>query len=294
MGYAEMVPSLRLPTTHDATDIIRVYLRVPPGRTISARYLEAQGRYTLLFPPGTRADRVEYLRYRHEDGELRETPVDVRGTLIGARGEQRFHTLRPVSGKPFAPLLGWSWPANDMAARREATDRLVALAARVGTPLDAPPLSGDQLRALQHLNDCAKCHLANHRRAVSIDDAPLPRRETDAAGFYVPLTALHSEVAVAATRPRDLNAADPFVEIRCGEQPARLVQDGDWIWYRCPDGDVPVGRRNIRAALAARDDYTAAVCRSRRYLHDHMDAAARAAFAAAFEECGNAPDRIER
>jgi hypothetical protein len=286
MGYAEMVPSLRLPTTHDATDIIRVYVRVPPEHWISAHYLKAQGRRTLLFPAGTRADRVESMRYRTDRGEFRETPMDVRGTLIEADGAPRFHCLRPESGKPLAPLLGWSWPANDPAAREEATRRIMALASRVGTPIDGPPLSGNALRALGRLNDCAHCHIANHRHETSVDAAPFPRRETDASGFYVPLSVLHSEVALAATRPLDPNAGDPYVDVRCGTEPARLVHDGDWIWYRCADGRVPVGRRDVRAALAAGDSYTEEVCRSRRYLHEHMDRAARQAFAASFRECG--------
>jgi hypothetical protein len=286
MGYAEMVPSLRLPTTHDATDIIRVYLRLPARSRISAHYLADQNRYTLLFPPGTRADRVESLRYRDDQGELRETPVDVRGTLIETSGEQRFHTLRPTNGKPAAPLLGWSWPAGDTAAREEATRRIVAFAEHAATPLDSPPLSGSALRALRRLSDCTRCHVPNHRRASSTDQAPLPRRETDGAGFYVPLTVLESQVAVAATRPLDLNADDPFVHVRCGEEPARLAHEGEWTWYRCADGSVPIGRRDVRAALAAGDAYTKAVCRSRRYLYDHMDAAAREAFAPSFEECG--------
>jgi hypothetical protein len=286
MGYAEMVPSLRLPTTHDASDIVRVYLRVPPGHSISARYLENQERYTLLFPAGTRADRVEFMGYRSGRGEFGETPMDVRGTLIEGSGRQRFHCLRPESGKPLAPLLGWSWSANDTAARKEATRRIMALAARVGTPIDGPPLSGDALRELGHLNDCAHCHIPNHRREASVDTAPFPRRETDASGFYVPLSVLHSEAAMAATRPLDPNAGDPYVDVRCGKEPARLIRDGDWIWYRCADGSVPVGRRDVRSALAAGDQYTTRVCQSRRYLHDHMDRAARQVFADSFRECG--------
>lgn len=281
-----MVSSLRLPTTHDATDIIRVYLLVPPGRSISAHYLESQGRYTLLFPAGTRVDRVESLRYRSDRGAFEETPMDVRGTLIEAGGRQRFHCLRPESGKPLAPLLGWSWSATDTAGRKEATRRIMDLASRVGTPIDEPPIAGTGLRALGRLNDCAHCHIANHRRETCVDAAPFPRRETDASGFYAPLAVLHSEVALAATRPLDPNAGDPYVDVRCGKDPARLVRDGDWIWYRCPDGSVPVGRRDVRGALAAGDEYTARVCRSRRYLHDHMNAAARRAFAASFRECG--------
>jgi len=293
-GFVEMVPSLRLPTTHDSTDVIRVYVRVPPGRSISAPYVKAQGRFTLLFPPGTRADRVEYVRFRNAEGEIAETPVDVRGTLIETGGRQRFHTLRPVSGEPFASLLGWSWPAHDARARRNATQRILELAAHAGRPLSAPPLSAPDLRALRRLNDCAECHIANHQRATSIFDAPFPRRESDASGFYVPLTVLHSEVAVAATRPLDLNAGDPFVDIHCGDDPARLIREGEWIWYRCPDESVPVGCRNVRAGIAAGDEYTAAICRSRRYLYDNMDAAAREAFATSLEECAISSSRSEK
>jgi hypothetical protein len=217
-----MVPALRLPSTHDATDIIRVYLRVPPGRSISARYIEAQGRNTLLFPP------------------------------------------RDAGGPGRAP----------------------ALSSRVGTPIDKPPLSGDALRTLGRLNDCGHCHIPNHRREISIDAAPFPRRETDASGFYVPLAVLRSEVALAATRPLDPNAGDPYVDVKCGKELAHLVQEGDWIWYRCADGGVPVGCRDVRGALAAGDRYTAAFCASRRYLYDHMDEAARRAFAVSFRECG--------
>jgi hypothetical protein len=290
-GYAEMVPSLRLPTTHDATDIIRVYLFVPPEKSINARYIDEEGRYTILFPDGTRADRVESLRYRKYDGELGETPMDVRGTTIEADGGARYHCLRPESGKPRAPLLGWSWSSNDSRGRREATRRLMALASRVGTPIDEPPLSGEALRALGRLNDCAHCHLANHPRETSVHAAPFPRRETDASGFYSPLSVLQSEVALAATRPMDPNAGDPFVDVRCDSGPVRLVRDGHWIWYRCVDGSVPVGRRDVRSALEAGDHYTVRVCQSRRYLHDHMDAAARRAFAASFRECGiHSPD----
>jgi hypothetical protein len=132
MGYAEMVPALRLPTTHDARDIIRVYLLVPPGQSISAPYLENEGRYTLLFPTGTRVDRVESLRYRNERGEFGETPMDVRGILIEA------------GVKPLAPLLGWPWSANDTAAREEATHRTICTSIRTG-PLGRPsqPRSGN-------------------------------------------------------------------------------------------------------------------------------------------------------
>lgn len=43
---------------------------------------------------------------------------------------------------------------------------------------------------------------------------------------------------------------------------------------------------DLKAALAARDVHAEGLCHSRRYLHDHMDAEGRGAFAAAFRACG--------
>jgi hypothetical protein len=212
--------------------------------------------------------------------------VDVRGTLIDDGGGQRFHCLRPVSGEPDAPLLGWSWAAGDERARAEASRRVMDLAARAASPVGAPPLSGEALEALGRLNDCAHCHIPNHQSETSIMKAPFPRRATDASGFYVPLSVLHDEVPLAATRPLDLNVADPYVSVRCADGPARLVRDDDgWIWYRCPGEDVPVGRRDVGAGLAAGDPYTLRVCRARRYLYERMDAPAREVFAASFRAC---------
>jgi hypothetical protein len=285
-GFAEMVPSIRLPTTHDHNDVIRVFLRVPADGRIRAVYLAEQGRHTLEFPPGTRSERVEYLRYRTEAGGTALTVVDVRGTLIEPDGRQRFHCLRPVNGAPDAPLLGWSWPGGDEGARAEATRRIMKLAARAATPVDGAPLSRRGLEALGRLNDCGRCHVPNHPRERSILKAPFPRRATDASGFYLPLSVLDEEVPLAATRPLDLNVHDLYVSVRCPSGAVRLVHDEEgWVWYRCPGDEVPTGRRDVRAGLAAGDAYTLEVCRARLYLYDHMDADARAAFAPAFRAC---------
>ena len=65
-----------------------------------------------------------------------------------------------------------------------------------------------------------------------------------------------------------------------------LAREQGWIWYRCADDSVPVGRRDISAGLRDGDSYTRSVCAARRYLFEHMDQDARKAFAEAFAVCG--------
>lgn len=136
-GYQGLVPSIHLPTTHGAGDLIHVWLRLPPGGRIDARHLEDQDRYTLVFPPGTRADRVEYYR-----------------------------------------------------------------------------------------------------------------------------------------------------TVRCGDEPARLESQGGGERFVCPGDRVPMGYRDVKAALAAAHPYTERLCEVRRYLYGHMTRDAREAFAPAFRVCG--------
>jgi hypothetical protein len=49
---------------------------------------------------------------------------------------------------------------------------------------------------------------------------------------------------------------------------------------------VPRAHLDLAAALAAGKAHAIAVCWSRRYLFDHMDADARRAFSQAFSDCG--------
>ena len=289
-GFAEMVPALHLPTTHDVSDMIHVYLHVPEGSRIGSRYLADQSRTTLVFPAGTEMVRVETVRYGGRDPGTDESVVDVRGTRVGTQGPRRFFVLRPADGSAQAPLQGWSWPADDALAARVATSRLLQMTAGAGTPIGRPPLDADGLTALGRLNDCVQCHIPNHRREQTVKHAPMPRRETDASGFYVPLSVLHDEAPLAATRPLDINAGDAYVSVRCSDAPAMLMREEGWIWYRCADGGVPVGRRDVRAGIADADPYTQAVCASRRYLYDHMDEPTRNAFAPALAACAQGSD----
>lgn len=285
-GFVEMVPAIRLPTSQARDDMIRVYLRLPGDRKITAHGLGEQQRPTLVYPPGTEAARVESLRFKDPNGTWRETVVDVRGTRIREPGRQHYYALRPESGAPQAPLAGWSWPAADPVAQQQASCKLQALARQAGGPLGRPPMRGSELDELRTLNQCGSCHTINHRRELSIEHAPMPRRETDSAGFFTPLSVLNDHAPMAATRPLDTNICDRLVSVRCDGQSARLVQEAGWTWYRCPDDRVPVGHRDTRTGLQNKDAYTQAVCASRRYLHDHMEHTARRLFAGSFQACG--------
>lgn len=297
-GFAQMTPSIHLPTTHSADDLIVVWLYVPPNKEIDARYLDEQSRWSLVFPAGTRSDRVEYKHiagsepqsanmYFPDDPSQREnwTILDVRGTEILAEG-QRFHVFRPDSSNPHASLTGWSWLRSDGDGQKEATTRLLEHAARTPRPGGRAPLDPGARRMLAHLNDCAHCHIPSMPRRTWKDSDIGIKRATDAHGFFVPQAVLLDDSIIADHRPRELNSEDPFVKVHCGEDPARLVRDDDGKHFVCDNERVPIAHRDVAAALAARQPYTLRVCKSRRWLYERMTARARNAFAPAFRRCG--------
>lgn len=263
-GFAEMVPPIRRPTSADKTDLITVWLRVPAGGRIGVRSI-GDGRPTLVYPPGTESDRVEL----HEPVDATEHAwevMDVRGTRLEAAGRERFHCLQPT-GRDKA-LAGFEWRRDDDSAERAAADGLAKIAA-VGSlaelePEDRLPL----LARLRRLNHCQPCHEHDRPECRHVG-APGPRRATDGAGFYSTLAVLSDSAPIERHRPHDLNAEDPFVSIE-----------------RAGDDAAPVARLDFARALASGRPHEQAVCRSRKYLFDHMDDAARQAFAKAFAECG--------
>jgi hypothetical protein len=254
-AFVELVPSVRLPTSLDERDHIRVFLSLPDGARVGS---------DLRVPPGTVADRVEY------DGER---AIDVRGTRFTADGE-RFHVYRPDGEQ----LAGWEWRRGDKRQQRLATERLSALVERTG------PEMAERFR---RLNQCPGCHNAGQAAARIV--GPGPQRATDGSGLYHLRAVLDSSAPVEHHRPRDLNAADPFIAVRCGDAPARLVENGRARRFECADATPPVGHLDVRAALAAGDAHAEAVCRARAYLSEHMDEVTRAAFAASLAECVEVP-----
>lgn len=279
-GLVEMTPAIRLPTTKDDTQRITVWLHIPPGARIET-LLTPDGRPVLRMPEGTRADRVEYQRCPPPGERGCWSVLDVRGTRFEDSGGELFHVLLPVEDTPHAALRGAEWARGDRRAEERATARLVEL---LGSPR-RHGITDTDVRTFREQNDCAHCH--EHARPAERFPGGdgRPERPTDASGLFTPLMVLTEWQPVSRARSLDLNARDPFVDVRCGDAAARFV-DGE---FTCPDGSVPRARRNIRAGLAAHDAYTERVCASRQHLFDHLDDVGRRAFAESFRACGIAP-----
>jgi hypothetical protein len=110
--------------------------------------------------------------------------------------------------------------------------------------------------------------------------------ETDADGFYQPITVLTDSMTLVNMRPWDLNVDDPYITVWCEKARARLTTKGnDYRRYLCPGNGMPVGKLDMAAALAHRDPHALAVCAARKYLYAHMTAGDRKDFASGFAEC---------
>jgi hypothetical protein len=261
-GFTELVPAIRAPSTADERDVVHVWIKLPEGARVTA----IGG--SLRVPPGTIADRVET---RGEGG------VDVRGTRFDAREGELFHVFHSDAKTPSAPVSGWEWPRSDEKLGQQATDKLVASLA------GQPP---GEIEALRQFNQCVRCH-EHDTPAVKNAAERRPRRRTDGSGLFELLAVLEDEAPPELNRPRDMNVGAPFVTVHCGAADPELRTRPDGArHYACADGTAPVARLDVAAALAAGDAHAVAVCASRRFLFDHMDAAARAAFAQRFAACG--------
>jgi hypothetical protein len=253
-----------------------------------------------VLPPGTQADRAEYFRVAgppppeaalYLDSSALDkrdwTVADVRGTRVLADGRQRFHVYRPVNGELHAPLVGWSWPRDDADAQQRATEALIAHCRVAPRPIDQPPMNSRGLARLRRLNDCGHCHRRDMPALRWQDSERVLERGTDNLGFFVPTAVLSDHCVVANHRPEDVNDEDPYVEVRCGDEPAGLVKEEDGFErHHCRNGRVPIGHRDVRAGLAAGHEYTRRVCESRRWLFEHMTERARRAYADGFAACG--------
>jgi hypothetical protein len=281
-GFVEMVPPVRLPSDKSARDRIAVWLKVGTGegQKINARRL-ADGRVTLVFPPGTVADRVE---------SMGDAVIDVRGTTLDDGGVERFHVYVAEEEAPSA-LVGWEWRRGDFDAEASATRALLAQLHKTRRRMKGEPPPSEQqhrnsIMIYERNNNCGACH-AHDKPPTTRGNAV--HRATDASGFFVPLSVLAAELPLERHRPWEMNVGDPFLTLRCESGAPRLVERGFARSYVCAGAEVPTARLDVPRALAADDERARAMCASRRYLHEHMSDDARALFADAFVACGITP-----
>ena len=280
-GFVEMVPPVRLPTDKSIDEFIMVWLRIPPGRKVTVQWLAAQKRYTLEFPPGTVADRIDGGVHAKQAMFTVDGIADVRGATIAADGTTWWHVYEPVPGESSRWLRGYSWVRTGPAGDSLAGDSLIELY-YPGMPAKAKT----EMAEFRRLNQCGACHQVDRPIPMTAAQDGFSLPETDEDGFFQPITVLSDTMTLVNSRPWDLNADDPYITVRCGKDRAELTTRGDsYRRYVCPDHAVPVGTLDMSAALEHKDPHAFGVCAARKYLYEHMTAESRKAFAAAFAEC---------
>jgi hypothetical protein len=270
-GYFEIVPPIRMPASLNGRSRIEDWIKIPDGEKLSAKYIEAQKRWSLVYPKGTIVDRLEMV-----DGEH---VVDVRGTELAADGEY-FHVYR----RHYGILRGYLWKRDDAVQQEEATRVLLAHAEHFE---NAPQR---ELDGLKNNNACGPCHA--HEREV---DRKLvrnrPNRGTDTAGFFMPDTTLADRAPLEVHRPREMNVDDEFIKFHCFDDDGKdtpvvmTTRPDKMMWPSCADGTVPIGVVDVPAGLKANDIHVVRLCKSRKALYERMDDAAKKAFADAFTAC---------
>jgi hypothetical protein len=289
-GFVEMVPPVRLPTDKGIHEYIQVWLRIPAGEKVAVRWLPGQKRYTLAFPPGTVADRIDGGEHAKQAMFTVDGIADVRGATIAADGKTWWHVYEPVPGESSGWLHGFAWLRSGPAGDDLAADSLIKLYYP-----GAPARAKEEMAEFRRLNQCSACHMPDRPvpTATTDNDLSFPTTrsglsvpETDADGFYQPITVLTDSMTLVNIRPWDLNVDDPYITIWCGKARARLATKGnDYRRYLCPGNAVPVGKLDMAAALAHEDPHALAVCASRKYLYAHITAGDRKDFASGFAEC---------
>lgn len=126
-GFVDMVGPVRLPTDRSVGEHIAVWLRISKDGKIIVRWLADQKRYTIKFPPGTVADRVDSSKDEHDAMQVIHGIADVRGARIGASGEIWFHDYEPVPGEPKEWSKGYERLRKGPVGDNLAADKLIKL-----------------------------------------------------------------------------------------------------------------------------------------------------------------------
>jgi hypothetical protein len=274
-GFVELTTAVRPPTSEDGTEHIVVVIAPPTGAVMTLR---AAAPLSLAVPVGTRAARIEYAGPAHAPDD----PVDASWRVLDVRAFEwtadgvDCTVLRPDDGDR---LVGLRWRCGDADDRRAGA----ALATYTREGRFAGPRGGDgrdrAARRLELVNSCRGCHQLD--RVEDRHPTALVQRGTDASGMFSLRSVFRDEDPVERYRPVDTNAGDPAMTPVCPGS------DIDPAAARCRDGLRPHLRLDVRAARHRGDPHATAVCAARRSVAAHVDAAARAAVAAALAPCGD-------
>ncbi|MGB9429168.1 MAG: hypothetical protein WCC11_04725 [Gammaproteobacteria bacterium] len=192
------------------------------------------------------------------------------------------HVYEPVPGESSKWLRGYAWLRTGPTGDNLAADSLIKLY-YPGVPAKAK----QEMAEFRRLNQCGACHQANRPvpTTETKDGSSFP--QTDADGFFQPITVLTDSMTLVNDRPWDLNVDDPYITVWCGKQQAKLTtKDDSYRRYSCPHQAVPTGKLDMLAALKHKDKHALQVCAARKYLYGHMEEDGRKAFAPFFAECG--------
>lgn len=281
-GFVLLVPPVHLPSSSPDRDQVETWVKLPEGARIALLWDEA-GRPSLELPPGTLADRVEWLG----TGDDRRI-VDIRGTRIEADGSQTFYVYRPTAPNPRAPLFGLEWSRDDPQAQHAATERLATKVGELPPVAGMPPARREAvLDGVRARNACAGCHALSRPENQAPREHGLVDRGTDASGLFTPRTVLWDEVPLEAYGAHDRSWDDPAIEVRCpgehGPEPAPTPEAG--APRRCPDGAIARGRLRWNAPEPVAKAHRAAVCESRAWLIAHMAQEDAAKLTPALQPC---------
>ncbi|MCR9160254.1 MAG: hypothetical protein ACE37F_27370 [Nannocystaceae bacterium] len=274
-GFTALAPPAHIPSSDPDIDQVRVWLKLGDGPITT----QAVGdRSVLVFPEGTRADRVE----QAGRGEGRFV-ADIRGTTLTADGP-RFHVFRPSAPKPDAPLFGAQWPAANPDAHAAATDYLAERIAK-SEPVSSwqPARAQAEVRSFREKNTCLPCHDPARPENTRAGEHGLVNRGTDGSGFFTPYTLFEDEVPLEQYGVHDRSMTDPLVDIVCSG--TVVATDG---WDRtCPQGAAPRARWRWDRAWAQAPTRAKQRCTQAEWLFERMDAKARKQVTHFFDNCAN-------
>lgn len=271
-GYLRLVGAVRAPSSDPNIDQVEIRMRLGPGE-VTSRLVD--GRRVLVFPDGTRADRVEYVGR----GPKRRI-VDIRGTTLTAEGPL-FHVLRPSAPNPNAPLFGARWstsPDAEAAATQYIADMMAASAPWSSMPA---PRREAEIESFRSKNNCLPCHAPDKPENTKPGEFGLVNRATDGSGFFTPYTVFADAVPLERYGAHDRTLEDPFVELLCAEG---LV--GDLDRRTCSNGEVPRARWDWARAWSTSPTHAKDRCSAAQGLSARMDGETTQAVSSFFDNCG--------